>query len=376
MDLDLLINILIFATVKNKICKTIQNLIDMKKNSFIVFSGKEMFRLLVRNKYNRAVSKSDYKNNDYFAASSVSRGEKRVNGLVKSIADEGWKNLTVYVYKKDGWYILLDGNTRREALDVCVERKILDDYPTWYAIDLSCETNPNTGKPYTFEEAQEFVEFANIHAQKAHTATDIFEAHAKMGSEMCQVICDLANAHNMPTTIVADLMSDIHGSSKENNVMRVVEMAVDEEHRKDVEAILDVLDTLDNNRTESIPKSFKREYHCVHAIKNVYRFCKHYGVADEFCSLMKIASTMRKPNPFLHFFDTAQTAAMIDQLLYMIDSNAYFKNAGPKTVRSLASTISSALTAGGAMKGVSEFHTDFRFKKKNIILDSYYKKAV
>ncbi len=348
----------------------------MKKNSFIVFSGREMFRLLVRNEYNRAVAKSDYKNNDYFAASSVRRGEKRVRDIVKSITINGWKDYTVYVYKKDGVYILLDGNTRRQALDICVETGILNDYPAWSARDLSSEVNPDTGKFYTFEEAQEYVEHANIHAQKPHTATDIFESHAKMGSKMCQAICDLANSHGIPTTIVSDLMSGICGSSRENYVMRVVKMPVDSERRKDIENILDIIDVLDANRADNVPDSFKKDNHCAHAIENVYFFCKHYGVADEFCSLMKAAAPMRKPSPFLHFFDVEQTAAMVDHLLYMIDVNAYFKGYGQKRVRSLLTAISDALTAGGAMKGISDFHTDFKFKKKGLILESYYKKAV
>lgn len=342
----------------------------------IVFEGREMFRILVRNKNNRAVSKKDCKNNDYLSPSSIKRGEARVRNLVKSITKEGWKNLMVYVYKKDGYYILLDGNTRRQALDVCVDTGVLSDYPVWYAIDLSCEINQLTGKCYTFDEAQEFVEFANVHAQKAHTATDIFESHAKTGSRACQEICNIAKKFDMSTTLVSDLVSGMQGSSKEGNVMRVVEMEVDDERLKDVDKIAETLDIMDGNRPDTITRSFKKETHCVQAFDNVYRLCKTFGVEDEFCSLMKIASTMRRPNPFLHLFDIPQQVAMIDHFLYMIDANGFFKSAGSKQANKLVSTISSALENGGAMKGITKFHTDFRFKKKNISFESYYKKAV
>lgn len=348
----------------------------MKKNGMIVFEGRDMYRILIRNKNNRAVSKKDCANNDYLSPTSIKKGETRVRNLVKSITAEGWKNLTIYVYKKDGYYILLDGNTRREALDVCVNTGILSDYPAWYAIDLSCEINPVTGKEYTFDEAQAFVEFANIHAQKAHTATDIFESHAKTGSPACQEICNIAKKFDMSTTIVADLVSGIHGSSKEENVMRVVDMDVDEERLNDVNKILDTLDTVNNNKYEGITKSFTKEAHCIHAFYSVYRFCKMFGVQDEFCDLMKIASTMRKPIPFLRFFDNLQTAAMIDHLLYMVDNNGYFEGACPRQAKKLLATITSALEKGDAMRGISKFHTDFRMKKKNLVFESYYKKAV
>ena len=334
---------------------------SMKKNSsLIIFEGKEMYRLLLRNPNNRAVSPEDYKNNSYFAPSSMKRASKRVKDLVKKIQNEGWYNIPVRAYRtEDGYFILLDGNNRREALEICVREGILTDYPEWDVTDMSCRINSRTGKPYTFEEAMDEVEYSNIHAQKAHTATDIIEAHAGTGSEICQEICTMANKYGMSTTLVSDLLTGIRGSSTEENVERIIETSVDEERRNDVEKLLEMLDVMDKNRPEDVTKTFK-ESHSVYAFENVYKFCKSYGVADEFCALMKSASKCRKPNPFKGFFDCKKTNVHVDQILYLLEG--FFARSASKEIRVNVNKIVSAFERGGAMNAIANFRLDLKFK--------------
>lgn len=345
----------------------------MKRNERIVFRGREMYGKLIRNKKNRAVLREDFKNNDYLSPSSVKRGEKRVSEIVDSIRDNGWKNYPVFAYlNDDGYYVLLQGNTRRAALDRCVEEGILDDYPAWDVDDLSAKINPDTGKPYTLEEAEAFVEFNDIHAPKPHTATDVFERHAGDGAEICREICGIAKDFGMSTTLIADLVTGIRGSSRENYVSRVVEMDLDHERLSDVKKIAEMLDIMDAHRPDGVKKSFK-DTHSAYAFENVYRLCKWYGVGDDFVELMKAIHNVRRPDPFLHFFDTKRENAYIDQILYIIDGT--FETANSAVAPKLNSIVS-ALEKGGAMAAIAKFHRAFRMEKANIVLANFYKKAV
>ena len=344
----------------------------MAKNPNITFHGKEMYSRLVRNDHNRAVTSADYKNNEYFSPLSVRKGEKRVKELLESIQANGWLNFPVHAYQKDdGRYVLLEGNTRRETLDRAVELKVLDDYPEWSIIDMSVMINPTTGQFYTFEEAERFIEFNDIHSPKVHTATDVIERHAGMGNELCRAICGIAKDFSMSVTTVAEMVTGLRGSSKESNISRVVEMPLNEELAADARKVCEMLNTMDYNRTEETKKSFK-EPHCAYAFANVYRLCKRYGVENDFLTFMKAVSTVRRPNPFLHFFDIRRENSYTDQILYMIDGS--FETSNNAVAPSLRNIVS-ALEKGGVMPAISKFHYAFRAGKPSV-LSNLYKNVV
>lgn len=343
----------------------------MKKNSLIVFSGREMFRLLIRNKDNRAVCKEDLKDNEYLSTSSVKKAEGRVKKLVKSIKENGWKNMVVYAFRmSDGVYILLDGNHRRKALEICVNEGILPDYPEWDVIDMSLKINPKTGTYYTFEEAQAEVEDSNIHAQKPHTATDIIESHAGMGSELCKEICRMSKTYGAATTTVSDLVAGL-GSSKEDNVSTTVGMAADHEKLLDVETILRTISVMDNNMPEG-SKKFITASHYVSAFKNVYDLCKSCGVEKEFCELMEAASMARRPNPFYDFFKVDQISAYTDKIFYLIDG--FFDGRKIVNITDNMYKIRAAFEKAGLSASIAKFHRDIALGRKGVRLE-FTKKA-
>lgn len=332
----------------------------MEKNSLIIFKGREMYDALKRNPLNRAVSSDDYKDNEYFSPLSVRKAEKRVRKYVKKIQTEGWHNVPTRAFRMgDGNYVLLDGNHRRAALDICVSEGILDDYPEWDVTDMSVRVNPNTGRTYTFEEAMDEAEYGNVHPQQAHTATDIIEVHAKMGSEICREICDIALTYGMSTTLVSDLVTGIRGSSTEDNVRRIADIGIDKERLEDTRRIVEMANFMDSNRPEGVRNTFK-ESHCMYAFENVYRFCKAYGVEEEFRAIMKAASKCRKPNPFKGFFDCKKTNAHVDQILYILEG--FFSKKSSRDVMVNAGRIMSAFESGGAMRIISEFRRNLKFK--------------
>ena len=338
----------------------------MAQNSFITFSGKEMYRLLVRNPYNRAVSREDFKNNDYFSVSSVKKAESRVKKLIRSIRADGWQNNVVYAFKNDkGYYVLLDGNNRRKALDLCVEEGILPDYPEWDVIDLSVRTNPETGKPYTFDEAQKKVEHSNIHAQEKHTATDIIEAHAGSGNILCRDICDLAKKYNAATNLVSDLVTCIRGSSKEENVERIIAMERNEERLRDVDAVLEMIYVMDSNRTED--RKIMKACHSVYAFENVYELCKMCGVEKEFCEMMKAVSLVRRPNPFINFFDDDKVTTYTNKILYLIDG--FFDGKKIHNITDNMYKIREAFEKHGVSSAIAKFHRDNALGKKGVRLE-------
>lgn len=338
----------------------------MNKNATIVFHGREMYRLLVRNRGNRAVTREDYKNNEFFADSSIKKGESRVKKYVKSIQDNGWFNFTVYAYKNEnGQYVLLDGNTRREALDVLVNNGTLKDYPEWDVVDMSVKINPKTGKIYTFEEARDFVEFQNIHAQKAHTATDIIEAHAGDGNELCQEISNIAREFSVGTSMASDLVTGIKGSSKEENVERIITMNLSHERANDARKIFSMLDNMGKNTSEDI--NFKNNWHCVDAFSNVYYFCKACGVENEFCSMMEAVSCVKRPNPFKGFFDDSKVSVFMDKILYLI--NGFFDNTNVRQISSNMMKIHSAFEKCGAMASIAKFHQNVALGRTGMSLE-------
>jgi hypothetical protein len=166
----------------------------------------------------------------YFSKGSFRAANLRLETIKGWIKKHGWiEQAAVYVYftgryTEDGLpiYELFESNTSLEAVRELTAEGHFVTPPSIHVRDLSTEINPNTGKNYTFEEAEAKIDVLNMHHSKKHVIDDIIDIEYNKENPVAIAIRNLANKYNISTNMACDIATNMTGVSRNDYVHSII----------------------------------------------------------------------------------------------------------------------------------------------------------